>query len=104
MTEKTSLVRGVEPDLQNYIDPAILQTPPTHARHTTGWRLQNYIDLAILQTLKDSYEGNDEPLKIIGVPLFKGDKKVKTIDRLEIAESIMVPLLYGTRLDGKLWA
>ena len=64
--------------------------------------LQNYIDLAILQTLKDSKDENDEPLRITGVPLFKGDKKVKTIDRLEIPESIMIPLLYGTDPDGRM--
>ena len=64
--------------------------------------LQNYIDLAILQTLKDSKDENDEPLKITEVSLFKGDKKVKTIDRLEIPESIMIPLLYGTDPDGRM--
>ena len=62
--------------------------------------LQNYIDMAILQTLKDAKDENDEPLKIVKVPLFKGDKKTKTIDRLEISESIMIPLLYGTDPDG----
>lgn len=64
--------------------------------------LQNYIDLAILQTLKDSKDENDEPLRITEVSLFKGDKKVKTIDRLEIPESIMIPLLYGTDPDGRM--
>lgn len=66
--------------------------------------LRNYIDLAILQTLKDSKDGNDEPLKIMNAALFKGDKKVRTIDRLSIPESIMIPLLYGTDLDGKIRA
>ena len=67
----------------------------------TEYDLQNYIDLAILQTLKDAKDENDGPLQIIKVPLFKSDKKVKTIDRLDIPESIMIPLLYGTGPAGK---
>lgn len=72
-----------------------------HFERGVEQNLKNYIDLAILQTLADSKDENDEPLKIIKVPLFKGDKKVRTIDRLEISESIMIPLLYGTDPDGK---
>ena len=77
MTEKVSFVGDVKQDLRNYID------------------------LAILQTLKDARDGNDGPLQIAPIPLFKGDQKTKTIDRLDIAESIMIPLLYGIGSDCK---
>ena len=72
-----------------------------HFERSVEQNLQHYIDLAILQTLTDSKDENDGPLKIIEVPLFKGDKKVRTIDRLEIAESVMIPLLYGADPDCK---
>ena len=56
--------------------------------------LKNYIDRAILQTIIDSKQENDGPLRIIEKSLFKGTEVEKAVDRLEIIESILVPLIF----------
>ena len=60
--------------------------------------LKNYIDLAVRQTLADAAEAGG--LGMAEVPLFKGGQKTKSIDRLEVPESLMVSLLHGTEAPG----
>lgn len=56
--------------------------------------LKNFIDKAILQTLIDANENSDEPLKLLDVVPFKGDKMEKTIDELALDESVVIPIIY----------
>lgn len=56
--------------------------------------LQNNIDRAIFQTLHDSELENDEPLRVLEKPLF--DSK-KSVERLDVEDSIILKLAYGTK-------
>lgn len=60
--------------------------------------LENFVDRAVLQMLADSKEAGDgEPLRVLETPPFKGGQLEKSIDRLVLDESSIIPLIWGTK-------